>query len=164
MNAPHASRAACALLLLGAALASATAAEDKAPLPRFASLRAAEVNLRAGPGTQYPIEWVFQRRSLPVEILAEYGQWRKIRDADGSEGWVHKSLLSGRRWVMITGAVRTLRRSPSEAAQSVLRAEPGVLGRLLASDGAWRRVEIAGVKGWLPRGHLWGVLAGETLE
>lgn len=139
-------------------------AGEKAPLPRFAALRSNEVNLRTGPGTQYPVEWVFLRRALPVEIVAEYGQWRKVRDVDGSEGWVHRSLLTGKRWAMITGGVRTLRREPDETSPPVLRAEPGVLGKLLACQGAWCRLEIEGRKGWLPRREVWGVYAGEAIK
>jgi SH3-like domain-containing protein len=165
MNTMHPRRAAAAaLLLLGAALVPAAAAREGAPLPRFASLRSDEVNLRAGPGTQYPVEWVFLRRDLPVEIVAEYGRWRKVRDVDGSEGWMHQSLLSSRRWVMIKGAVRPLYLTPTEGSEAVLRAEPGVLGRLLTCLREWCRVEIAGHKAWLPRRHLWGVYPEEDVE
>ncbi len=156
--------------VLAALLAAAAPALPRAgtgeggSLPRFASLRSDEVNLRTGPGKQYPVEWVFLRRALPVEIVAEYGQWRKIRDIDGSEGWVHRSLLSGRRWVMIAGAVRTLRRKPSPDAAPVLRAEPGVLARLVSCRGAWCRIEIGERAGWLPRDQVWGVYPGETVE
>ncbi len=156
--------AAAALVALGAALVPVTAAQDAAPLPRFASLRSDEVNLRAGPGTQYPVEWVFLRRDLPVEIVAEYDRWRKIRDVDGSEGWVHQSLLSGRRWVMVDGAVRSLYRAPSEGSGALVRAEPGVLGRLLSCQREWCRVDIGGHAGCLPRRHLWGVYPDETVD
>ena len=147
-------------LLAGSDLAAQTAA----PLPRFAALRSSEVNLRAGPGTQYPVEWVFLRRSLPVEITAEYGNWRKLRDVDGSEGWVHKSLLTGRRSVLVTGSVRTLRRDPEAASAAVAKLEPGVVARLLACRGGWCRVEADGLKGWLLQAHFWGAYDGETVE
>jgi SH3-like domain-containing protein len=149
--------------LLAMASAAATA-EPGAPLPRFAALRASEVNLRAGPGTEYPVEWVFLRRALPIEITAEYGQWRKIRDFDGSEGWVHKSLLTGRRSAMVTGEIRTLRDSPDPDAAPLAFAEPGVIGRLLACEDGWCEIDAAGYKGWLPSTHLWGVYAGEVVE
>ena len=147
-----------------ALFAAAAAAQDVAPVPRFASLRSDEVNLRAGPGKQYPVDWVFTRRALPVEITADYGQWRKIRDVDGSEGWVHQSLLTARRSVMITREIRTLLREPEAGAAPVARAEPGVIARLLACRGVWCRIEIERHKGWLRRDHLWGVYAGEVIE
>jgi SH3-like domain-containing protein len=153
-----------AILAIAGLLAPLAVAQEKPAVPRFVSLRAEEVNLRAGPGKQYPVEWVFLRRALPVEIVADYGHWRKIRDLDGSEGWVHKSLLSGQRWAMVTGDVRTLRRTAGVDAAPVLRAEAGVLGRLLACEGEWCRLEIEGSKGWLPRRELWGVYPEETIE
>ena len=140
------------------------AAEPGAGLPRFASLRASEVNLRAGPGSQYPVEWVFLRRSLPIEITAEYGNWRKGRDADGAEGWVHKSLLTGRRSILVTGAVRSLRRDPDAASAAVARAEPGVVGRLLVCGGGWCRIEVDGLKGWLPQADFWGAYRDEVVD
>ena len=76
------------------------------PLPRFVSLAADRVNVRFGPGKQYPINWVFARKGLPVEIIEEFDTWRKIRDYDGEEGWIHSSLLSSRRTIMVTGDVR----------------------------------------------------------
>ncbi len=80
------------------------------PLPRFVSLRAREVNLRIGPGVQYPVDWVYLRQNLPVEIVAEYGTWRKIRDWQGTQGWVHQSMVSGTRTFIVTGQERTIRR------------------------------------------------------
>ena len=147
-----------------ALFAAAAAAQDVASVPRFASLRSDEVNLRAGPGKQYPVDWVFTRRALPVEITADYGHWRKIRDIDGSEGWAHQSLLSSRRWVMITGEVRTLLREPKPGAAPVARAEPGVIARLLACQGIWCRIEAEHHKGWLRRGEVWGVYPDEVIE
>ena len=154
----------CLLTVLLILTTPGLAAEHGAPLPRFAALRSSEVNLRAGPGSQYPVEWVFLRRSLPIEITAEYGNWRKVRDVDGSEGWVHKSLLTGRRSVLVTGAVRTLRRTPAAAAAAVARAEPGVVGHLLLCGGGWCRIEIDGHKGWLPQTDFWGAYPDETVE
>lgn len=152
------------LTVLLVLIAGGLAAETGAPLPRFAALRSNEVNLRAGPGAQYPVEWVFLRRSLPIEITAEYGYWRKVRDADGSEGWVHKSLLTGRRSVLVTGKVRSLRGDPDAAARVVARVEPGVVGKLVACDGGWCRIEIDGLVGWMPQTDFWGAYPGETVE
>ena len=93
-----------------AALQASAAPETSGlPLPRFVSLRSGEVNMRAGPGLQYPVEWAYRRRALPVEVVAEYHHWRRVRDREGTEGWIHKSLLSGRRTAVVVGEIRTLR-------------------------------------------------------
>ena len=152
------------LILLLALAGGPTTAQAGAPLPRFAALKADEVNLRAGPGRGYPVEWVFLRRALPIEITAEYGQWRKIRDFDGSEGWVHKNLLTGRRSVLVTGAVRTLRHDPALDSEPLAQAEPGVIGRLLVCEDGWCKIETAGHQGWLPISNLWGAYDGEVVE
>jgi SH3-like domain-containing protein len=135
------------------------------PLPRFASLRANEINMRAGPGIRYPVDWVYQRRNLPVEIVAEYGTWRKVRDWQGTQGWVHQSVLGTRRQVIVIGAVRTLRRKAEPQAPALARAEPGVVGRLIeCPDGsAWCRIEAGGFEGWLKRDEMWGVYPNEVV-
>ncbi len=152
------------LTVLSILAAPDLAAETGAPLPRFAALRSSEVNLRAGPGTQYPVEWVFLRRSLPVEITAEYGNWRKLRDVDGSEGWVHKSLLTGRRSVLVTGTVRSLRSNPDGASAVIAKLEPGVVAALLSCGSGWCRIEADGLKGWLPQADFWGAYPNETVQ
>lgn len=134
------------------------------PLPRFASLRADEVNVRTGPGPRYPVEWVFVRRNMPVEIVAEFDTWRRIRDWQGTEGWAHKSMLSGHRTVMMQGEVRTLRREPTEDSPAVARAETGVVGSLEACDSGWCRVEISGFEGWLKSNEFWGVYPDERIK
>jgi SH3-like domain-containing protein len=134
------------------------------PVPRFVSLAADQVNVRFGPGKQYPISWVFARKDLPVEIVAEFDTWRKIRDSEGGEGWVHSSLLSSRRTIMVTGQIRDLRRTPSQDARVLLRAEPGVIGRLFDCEENWCRVEIEGRRGWLQRDEFWGTRPGEIVR
>jgi len=136
------------------------------PIPRFVVLRAEEVNLRAGPGPRYPVEWVFRRRDLPVEITAEFDTWRRIRDIEGTEGWVHQSLLSGgkRRTVIVVGEIRTLRASASPTAAPVARAEPGVVARLRRCKAEWCEVEAGGRRGWLTRQEVWGVYPDEVLD
>jgi SH3-like domain-containing protein len=150
--------------LLAAAAGSADAAESSLPVPRFVSLRSDEVNVRTGPGVRYPIDWVFQRKTLPVEVLAEVDTWRKIRAADGTEGWVHQSMLTGRRTALVTGAVQTLRKSNSADAAPVAMLEPGVIANLLECRDSWCRLEVAGQKGWLPRDTLWGVFPNENFK
>ena len=134
------------------------------PLPRFVALDADEVNLRLGPGEGYPIAWILAREGLPVEIVEEFDTWRKVQLHDGDSGWIHASLLSSRRTVLVAEDIRALRQSPDEAARIVLRAEPGVIGLLLDCDGGWCRVEIEGRRGWLQRSEVWGVLADETVR
>jgi SH3-like domain-containing protein len=133
------------------------------PLPRFVSLDADPVNVRFGPGRQYPINWVFARQGLPVLIVAEFDNWRKIRDHEGKEGWIHSSLLSSRRTFMVSGQIRELRRTASPDARIVLRAEPGVIGDLLDCEGDWCHVEIEDRRGWLQRSEFWGVLPDEVV-
>ncbi len=133
-------------------------------LPHFVSLRADKVNVRAGPGMRYPISWVFRRAGLPVEAIAEFDNWFKVRYADGDVGWVHRRLLSARRTAVIAGKIRILRRTPEADAAPVLQAEAGVQGQLLICHDAWCQLQIKGKKGWLPREALWGVYPGENFN
>jgi SH3-like domain-containing protein len=130
-------------------------------VPRFVSLRSGEVNMRIGPGTRYGINWVYRREGLPVEILQEFDQWREIRDAEGTKGWVHKQMLQGKRMGEIVGGIGVLRRSPEEHGGPIIRAEPGVVGKLLECEKDWCRLQIAGRKGWIEKTHIWGVYSNE---
>ncbi|WP_243389652.1 SH3 domain-containing protein [Arboricoccus pini] len=132
------------------------------PLPRFASLAADRINVRTGPGKQYPIRWIYARNGLPVKIVEEFDTWRKIQDQDGDDGWVHVSLLSGRRTVSILATVAELRRTPDPDASVLLRAEPGVIGRLISCNPSACEIEIEQRRGWLERTHFWGVLPDEA--
>ncbi len=136
------------------------------PVPRFVSLaqNQKEVNVRFGPGRQYPINWVFTRPGIPLEIIAEFDNWRKIRDFEGAEGWILSRLLSGKRTIMIQGANRDLRRRANNQARVLLRAEPGVIGSLLECEESWCQVEIEGRRGWLQRSEFWGTLPDEALR
>ncbi len=134
------------------------------PVPRFVSLRSNEVNVRAGPGRAYPIEWVFVRAGMPVEITAEFDTWRRIRDVEGTQGWVHQSMLSGRRTLVVTKEIRTIRERPNSSSAAVAQAEPGVMGRLVSCKGDWCEVEIQGYHGWMERTDFWGVRPDEKLD
>jgi SH3-like domain-containing protein len=153
-------RLAAAAILVVASVAGA--AEKQ--LPRFVTLRADEVNLRTGPGERYPIDWVLIRKGLPVEIVEEFDVWRKVRDMQGSEGWVHQRMLTGARNVVIEGGVRILHVEPEAASPAVARAEAGVVARLLECHGPWCRVEAQGIKGWLKRDEVWGVYPDESVQ
>lgn len=135
------------------------------PVPRYVSFGVQEVNMRSGPGTRYPIKWVYGRKSLPVRVEAEFDIWRKVRDHDGETGWVHGSLLSGRRTVLIVGEpatrTQTLRHKPDATSAGVLRAEDGVIAELLVCEKGWCRLRLEGKKGWVPRSGLWGLLDHE---
>ena len=137
-----------------------------AKLPRFVSFKSDKVFVRAGPDTQYPVTWVYQRAGLPVEITAEYEAWRKIRDVEGGEGWVNKVMLSGKRTVLIKSAAApvTLRDEPDAAAQIMARVEPQVVARLEKCDPGWCRVNADGYRGWVERNLLWGIYPGENLN
>ena len=136
------------------------------PLPRFVSLRASEVNMRTGPGVRYPVDWVYKRRQLPVEVIAEFGTWRKVRDGHGIQGWIHQSMLSSHRSLQITGRTRTLRAEAESQSGAVARAEPGVIGQLLECPESigWCRVKVGRFEGWLPRPEFWGAYPGEAVN
>lgn len=146
------------------ALAASTGSETGLPLPRFVSLSSDKVNVRAGPGTRYPIKWVFVRRGWPVEIIEEYELWRQIRDIDGSIGWVHRNLVSNRRTLIITGDLRAVYEEPDEKSPVVLLAEPGVVGKLNECDGRWCEIDIAGLTGWLLASQFYGVYENEKIR
>ena len=130
-------------------------------VPRFVSMNSSKVNVRAGPGTRYPIKWVFQRKALPVQIVAESDTWRKIRDFEGIEGWVHQRMLSGRRRAVVTGAIRQLKREPKDTSKTVALLEPGVILRLDKCSNGWCLVEGGSYEGWIGRQSIWGVDAND---
>jgi SH3-like domain-containing protein len=134
------------------------------PLPRFASIRPAEANLRAGPGNQYPIVWTYQKPGLPVEIIDELGEWRRVRDPEGDTGWVHHALLTGRRTLSVSVDVATLRRFADENAAPVVRLERGVTGALLGCLPRWCRAEVQEVRGWIRKGEFFGAYEAESWE
>lgn len=138
--------------------------QEHLPLPRFASLDSNEVNLRAGPGKDYPILWVYQRRGLPVEIIQEFDTWRRIRDRDGTVGWVQQNLLSGKRGALIIDQQRTLLAEPGSG-DPVAHLQPGVVARVLECRGdEWCRLEVQGYRGWLSRDEFWGAYPDEAFE
>jgi SH3-like domain-containing protein len=143
------------------------------PLPRFVSLKADRVNLRAGPGTDYPTSWVYRRAGLPVEVLSEFEAWRQVRDSEGATGWVLQSLLSGRRTALVTpwdvkpdkpAPQIPVRNSDSERAHTVAIVEAGVIANVHACDGRWCSVTIDRFRGYLPQKQLWGVYPNEIVK
>lgn len=132
------------------------------PIPRYVSLKSNEVNVRVGPGTRYPIKWTFHRSRLPVEIIEEFAHWRKIRDYEGSTGWVHKNMVDGKRTVLVMGKPQTLYSNPDATSSPVIRANPLVLGFLKECAPDWCRIEIQDRKGWIRKADIWGVTREEV--
>ncbi len=180
-----------AIALLGLGLAGPTAAPAQQPqppqqppggrlgsglpVPRYVSLKTDRVNLREGPSKDHRTAWVFQRAGLPVEIVAEYETWRRIRDSEGTEGWVLHSLLSGRRTALVMPWARgeagpiTLLSEPDDRAGTVARLQPGVITTVKDCTGQWCRVVIVmdgarDVSGFVRQDKLWGVYPSEIVE
>jgi SH3-like domain-containing protein len=135
------------------------------PLPRFAALRSDDVNLRAGPGTRYPIEWIYKRRDLPMEIEREFEVWRLVKDPDGIRGWVHQATLTGRRTFIVEGEDATLRAEPRDDAGPVAVLKIGVIGRIRSCEAGsdWCRMQVGEYRGFLKRSEFWGALPGENI-
>jgi SH3-like domain-containing protein len=140
------------------------------PLPRFVSLKSGRVNLRIGPGLNYPVEWMYLKSGVPMEIIQEYDNWRRVRDSDGAEGWVNQSLLSGRRtaiaapWLVGKETELLLRAMPDTTSRIVAKLEPGVIGTIKMCDGQWCEMEFSGHRGWLSQTQIWGAYPGESYE
>ena len=122
--------------------------------------------MRTGPGVRYPVDWVYKRRNLPVEVIAEFGTWRKIRDVQGTQGWVHQSMLSSRRTFSITGQTRNLRRKGDSKSPPAARIDPGVIGKILhcKKGEGWCKVSIGKYEGWLRRVEFWGAYPREVIK
>lgn len=142
----------------------AVAAETGLPLPRFVSLRANKVNMRTGPGKRYPVNWMFVHHGLPVEIVAEFEDWRRVRDWQGTEGWVHRSMLSGTRTVVVRGGLQPLRQNPNLNAPMTARVMEKVVGRVLKCEKNWCRITIGKKRGWIRYPHIWGVYPEEIIN
>ena len=134
------------------------------PLPRFVSLKGSEGNARRGPGLTHRIDWVFTRAGMPLRITAEFENWRRVEDFEGAGGWVHYSLLSGVRTVLVTLDMAEFRDRPADDAPVIAQAEMGVIGRLQACNADWCRVALDGQRGWVRKSAIWGVKPDETFE
>jgi len=159
------------LTLMGAAAQAAEPIRRGAsglPLPRFVSLSSGEVNVRIGPSFRHKIKFTFVKRGLPVEIVGEFGNWRQVRDAEGEDGWVHHSLLSGRRTAIVApwGAPEPIarRKDATGSARTEARLEPFVLATVDACDGTWCAVSAGRFRGHVRQTSLWGVYPNETID
>ncbi|MCS0502698.1 SH3 domain-containing protein [Ancylobacter sp. GSK1Z-4-2] len=138
------------------------------PVPRFVSIKADKVNVRSGPSRDNAVAWVFTRAGLPVEVTAEFENWRRVRDSDGSEGWIYHSMLSGRRTALVTpwskGDPVSLHASRAADSAVTARLESGVLGKVEHCDGKWCRFFGDDFDGFIEQEKLWGVYPGEKLD
>ena len=187
MTSSDAGQSACAIIVLGgwfravlamaamAVLALRRAADSELaagsssglPVPRFVSLKPDKVNVRAGPTRTHDVTWQFTRSGLPVEITAESDNWRRIRDWEGSEGWVYHSLLSGRRTAMVTSKHKDelvpLFGAADDQSSVVARLQPGVSASVRKCTGKWCQINGAGFDGWIAQERLWGVYPNELV-
>ncbi|MBK5945230.1 hypothetical protein CCR83_01905 [Rhodobacter veldkampii DSM 11550] len=134
------------------------------PLPRYVSLKGSEGNARRGPSLSHRIDWVFRHNGMPLRVTAEFGHWRRVEDRDGAGGWVHYSLLSGVRTVIVQDDMAQMRLSPDDGAPVMAMAEAGVIGRLEECLPDWCRVRAGDERGWLRKSALWGVEPDELRD
>jgi SH3-like domain-containing protein len=137
------------------------------PVPRFVSLKRSKVNVRRGPSNEHKIAWIFKFKGLPVEIIAEFEHWRRIRDSEGQEGWVYQSLLTGKRMISVApwrkGAAIQLRDEPTPAATVLANVSAGAVGEVKKCTGNWCNVALGSYQGWISQSMLWGVYPDEKI-
>lgn len=152
----------------GAAAKDVTLSTSGLPVPRYVSQKSDHVNVRAGPTKDNDVAWVYTRSGLPVEITAEYENWRRVRDSEGSEGWVYHSLLSGRRTAVVTmknkDDLAAVYDSPSASGAVTARLQAGVIAQVKKCSNGWCRVLGNGFDGWIEQQRLWGVYADEQVN
>ena len=157
--------AALAIAVTGPAFADeARGPVTNLPLPRYVSLKASKAHVRRGPSMTHRIDWVFTRKGMPLEITAEYGHWRRVRDLEGAGGWVHYSMLSGARTVIVEKDMLPLTMKPEDGTPMIAQLELGVVARLGECSPDWCHLSSGGYKGWAPKAALWGVKADELRE
>ena len=138
------------------------------PIPRFVSLKAEKVNVRRGPSSDHAVAWVFQRKGMPVEIVAEFENWRRIRDSDGEEGWILQNMLTGKRTAVVApwrhGQALPLYSKASEGSPLVAKVSAGVVSDISSCTGEWCEITAGGYGGWIEQTMLWGVYPGEAVD
>lgn len=133
-------------------------------IPRYVSLAKNTVNVRTGPNGDYPIIWVFKKAGLPVKVIAEYKDWRKIVDSEGARGWVWGPLVSSKRNALIIADQQALLKGPAMGQPVSVIAEAGVIGKIKICQAGWCEIDVNGFKGWLRQSVFWGTLNGEILK
>jgi SH3-like domain-containing protein len=138
------------------------------PIPRFVTLKAEKVNVRKGPSSDHPVAWVFQSKGLPVEIIAEFETWRRVRDSEGAEGWILQNMLSGRRNILVApwrkDQFTALHDSASNQSGLVANLSAGAMGEIKSCDGMWCDVSVGGYSGYVEQSMLWGAYPGEVVN
>lgn len=138
------------------------------PIPRFVSLKSSKANLRVGPSYDHKVEWIYVRSGFPVEIIQEFEDWRKVRDVEGVEGWLHKALLSARRNAIVKpsggGSFAFVYQANDIPSKITAKLQSGVQASIEECDGEWCRVVGEGYKGWVKARELWGVYPNEIVE
>ena len=153
---------------IGLARAGGDAATSGLPVPRFVSLKTDRVNVRGGPDKDHDVTFIYTRTGWPVEITAEFENWRRIRDSEGSEGWVYHSLLSGKRTAVITtkskDELARLHDHADGSSAIAAQLEAGVVASVRRCSGSWCRISGSGFDGWIEQERLWGVYPDEKVE
>jgi SH3-like domain-containing protein len=140
-----------------ALLIAAPAAGQDRETPYWASIRAEVVNMRVGPSENYPVDWVYKRKGLPLKVVRVMQGWRLVVDPDGTQGWVFAALLSPERAALVIGdSLAPIRAEPSRTAELRWNAEPGVVGKLGDCVSDWCEIDIGGRSGWIEAGRIWG--------
>ena len=134
------------------------------PIPRYVSLKVKEANARRGPSLSHKIDWIYKRQNMPLEIYAEYENWRRVRDFEGLGGWVHYTLLSGIRYVLIKNELLEMRLLPSIDAQVIAKVPQHNIATLDKCNKDWCRIIDDGYKGWVPKNGIWGVYENELKD
>lgn len=148
------------------------------PIPRFVVLKSSDTNLRKGPNVKFPIVWSYKRKGYPMQLVAEFENWRKLRDYDGAEGWIHENLITGARNVMFTAnhyktkksmylernSELILFRYPDENSYPMARIQLGAIGKLRKCQKEWCNIRVENTTGWALKSNLWGVLEKEILD
>ncbi len=160
--------------MLGACFSTGVWAKDSTPttsglpVPRYVSLKSDHVNVRAGPTKDNDVAWVYTRSGLPVEITAEFENWRRVRDSEGAEGWVYHSLLSGRRTAVVTmkrkDDLAALHDTADEGSAVNARLQAGVVAQVKKCGAGWCHIAGNGFDGWIEQQRLWGVYADERVN
>ena len=134
------------------------------PIPRFVSLKASKGNVRRGPSLTHRIDWILKLRNMPLQVVAEHGHWRKVVDFEGAGGWIHYSLLSGARTILVQEDSVDILNHPVPNTLINAKLERNVLAWLTACEIQWCEISAGGYKGWAPKTALWGVSDDEVFE